>query len=105
MLEAVYEECLCFELKSAGLQFRRQVELPVAYKGIQVGPGYRLDVVVGGAVIVEIKAVERLFPVHQAQLLTYMKLSGIERGLLMNFDVAMLKDGIRRMTLSRETQT
>jgi GxxExxY protein len=104
LLESAYEECLCVELASAGIGFQRQVELPVVYKGRTILPGYRMDLVVDRAVVVEIKAVERLLPVHQAQLLTYMKLAQLPRGLLLNFHVAVLKDGIRRMTLARDGQ-
>ncbi|MGH7123971.1 MAG: GxxExxY protein [Stellaceae bacterium] len=99
LLEAVYEECLCLELKQAGYTLRRQLALPVVYKTVRLDCGYRLDIVVENQVILEIKAVERVMPVHEAQLLTYMKLSGIRTGLLLNFHVAVLKDGIRRLTL------
>lgn len=99
LLEAVYEECLCLELKQAGYTLRRQLALPVVYKSVRLDCGYRLDVVIENQVILEIKAVERIMPVHEAQLLTYMKLSGIRTGLLLNFHAAVLKDGIRRLTL------
>jgi GxxExxY protein len=102
LLEGIYEECLCIELKGADLQYERQVALPVSYKGTALNSSYRLDIVVAEQVIVEVKSVEHLLPIHQAQLLTYMKLSGIRRGLLLNFHTAVLKDGIRRMTLSNE---
>jgi len=102
LLEAIYEECLCVELEGAGLRHERQVALPVSYKGTTLNSSYRLDIVVAAQVIVEVKSVEHLLPIHQAQLLTYMKLSGITRGLLLNFHTAVLKDGIRRMTLSNE---
>jgi GxxExxY protein len=105
LLESVYEECLCAELKEANLAFDRQVALPVSYKGRPLECGYRMDLVVERAAIIEIKAVEQLVPVHQAQLLTYMKLSGIPTGLLLNFHTAYLRDGIRRMSLSRAAQT
>jgi GxxExxY protein len=97
LLESAYEECLCFELKQEGLPFRRQVVLPVVYKSVRLDCGYRLDIVVQDQVILEIKTVERLLPVHEAQMLTYMKLSGIRTGLLLNFNSAVLRDGIRRL--------
>jgi GxxExxY protein len=102
LLESVYEECLCRELKAANIPYERQVTLPVIYKGSPLDCAYRLDVVVEKQAIVEVKSVELLLPVHQAQLLTYMKLSGIPRGLLLNFNAVVLKDGIRRMTLPQE---
>ena len=99
LLESAYEECLCYELKESGLAFRRQVPLPVVYKAIRLDCGYRIDVVVENQVILELKTVERLMPIHQAQLLTYMKLSGIPTGLLLNFSAAVLREGIRRLML------
>lgn len=99
LLESAYEECLCYELGQSGLAFRRQVPLPVVYKSIRLDCGYRMDVVVEDHVILEIKTAERLIPIHEAQLLTYMKLSGIPTGLLLNFHAAVLKDGVRRMML------
>jgi GxxExxY protein len=105
LLESVYEECLCVELRTAELAFERQVPVPVLYKGKSLECAYRIDLLIEKAVVVEVKAVEHLLPVHQAQLLTYMKLSGVPTGLLFNFHTAILKDGIRRMTLSREAQS
>jgi GxxExxY protein len=99
LLESAYEECLCYELSAKGLNFVRQFELPNAYKEVKLGCGYRLDVVVSGELVVEVKAVEKLLPVHQAQLLTYLKVSGLPTGLLINFNVPVLKQGIRRMRL------
>jgi GxxExxY protein len=99
LLESAYEECLCHELKLAGLGFTRQVPLPVVYKGVRLDCGYRLDVVVDGRVVVELKTVERLLPIHQAQLLTYLRLAGIHTGLLINFNVPVLRDGIKRMVV------
>ena len=99
LLESAYEECLCIELGLRDIRFKCQVELPVHYKEHRADAGYRLDLVIEDAVIVEIKAVERLLPVHEAQLLTYLRLSGIATGLLLNFNVPVLKDGIRRMKL------
>jgi GxxExxY protein len=99
LLESAYEECLCFELKSHGLSFARQLPLPVVYKSVRLDCGYRIDLVVENAVIIELKTAERILPVHEAQLLTYLKLSGLRVGLLLNFHSALLKDGIRRMVL------
>ena len=99
LLESAYEECLCYELSQHGLAFRRQVPLPVVYKGVRLDCGYRLDVVVSDEVIVEIKAVEKLLPVHDAQLLTYLKLSGFRTGLLLNFHSPVMREGIRRRVL------
>jgi GxxExxY protein len=93
LLESAYEECLCFELKDNSLPFKRQVPLPVVYKSVRLDCGYR------DQVILELKTVERLVPIHEAQMLTYMKLSGIRTGLLLNFNSAVLKDGIRRLVL------
>ena len=98
LLEATYEAALCVELELAGLKFERQVGVPVNYKGRSVGE-YRLDLLVEQAVIVEIKSVERFDPVFEAQLLTYLKITGSKRGLLLNFNSRLLKDGIKRMVL------
>lgn len=99
LLESAYEECLSYELAQSGLQFRRQVPLPVVYKAVRLDCGYRLDLVVEEKIILELKTVERLMPIHQAQILTYLKLSGLHTGLLLNFNSGVLKDGIRRMVL------
>jgi GxxExxY protein len=99
LLESAYEECLCYELKQSGLAFKRQVPLAVTYKSVRLDCGYRLDVVVEDKVILELKTVERLMPIHDAQMLTYLKLSGIRTGLLLNFNTAVLKDGLRRLVL------
>jgi GxxExxY protein len=99
LLESAYEECLCHELNLRGVPFRRQQPLPVVYKGLQLDCAYRLDVLVGDAVVVEVKAVESLLPVHEAQLITYLKLSSKKVGLLINFCVPVLKDGIVRRVL------
>ena len=93
LLETVYEECLCFELKQARIAYRRQVPLPVFYKGVQLECGYRMDVVVEHRLVVEIKAVERLLPIHEAQMLTYLRLSGLPIALLFNFNSIALKNG------------
>lgn len=99
LLESAYEACLCRELALRDITFERQVDLPVLYKGVLLDCGYRIDVVVEDAVILELKAVERLQPIHEAQLLTYMRLSGKEVGLLMNFHAVMMKSGIVRRVL------
>jgi GxxExxY protein len=97
LLESVYEQCMAYELESRGLLVRRQAPLPIIYKAARIEAGFRLDLVVDDLVVVEIKAVERLMPVHHAQLLTYLKLSQFSLGLLINFNVPVLKDGIRRI--------
>jgi len=97
LLESAYEECLCYELKQIGLKFERQVSLPVVYKGVKLDCGYRMDIVVENSVIVEVKAVENLIPVHDAQLLSYLKLYDKKVGLLMNFHVPILKKGLKRI--------
>jgi GxxExxY protein len=97
LLESTYEECVCHELGLKGMQFERQKVLPVVYKGVKLDCGYRLDVVVERCVILELKAIETLLPVHEAQILTYLKLSGLSLGLLINFNVPVLKQGIRRL--------
>jgi GxxExxY protein len=99
LLESAYEECLCFELTENHIAFRRQVPLPVIYKSVRLECGYRMDLVVEGAVIVELKTVERLIPIHDAQLLTYLRLAGLKTGLILNFHAPVLKDGLRRMVL------
>jgi len=88
LLESAYEECLCHELHLRGLSFKRQVDLPVSYKGMRLDCGYKMDWVVGETVVLELKCVERMIPVHEAQLLTYLKLSGKRVGLLINFNAA-----------------
>ncbi len=97
LLESAYESCLAFELSDRGLSVQRQVELPVIYRGHRVSAGFRIDLVVEDVVVVEIKAVEQLLPVHEAQLLTYLKLSGRRIGLILNFHVSSMKNGIKRM--------
>lgn len=99
LLESAYEECLAHELTLRRVPFERQVPLPVQYKGLSLDCGYRLDLLVAQTVVVEIKAVEQLLPIHEAQLLTYMKLGGWPVGLLINFNVPVLKRGIRRRVL------
>ncbi len=97
LLESAYEECLCFELSQAGLLFERQVPLPVSYKGVKLDCGYRLDIVVEKRVILEIKAVERIAPIHEAQLLSYLRMLDKRIGLILNFHTAVLKQGIKRI--------
>ena len=97
LLESAYEECLCYELSQAGLSFQRQVKLPISYKEVRLDCGYRIDLVVKDLIVVEIKAVERIIPVFEAQLLSYLKLSGKPLGLLLNFHVPVLKNGIKRI--------
>jgi GxxExxY protein len=99
LLESAYEQCLAHELSCAKLPFQLQVALPVNYKGVQLDCGYRIDVLVDGKLIVELKSVECLLPIHEAQLLTYMKLARVPVGLLINFNVALLKQGIKRLVL------
>ncbi|OHB73396.1 MAG: GxxExxY protein [Planctomycetes bacterium RBG_13_63_9] len=97
LLESAYEKCLLFELHRRDLRAISQVELPVVYEGVKIDAGYRIDLLVDDTVIVELKAVDKLLPIHQAQLLCYLKLSGKPVGLLINFNVVHLKDGIKRM--------
>ena len=99
LLESAYEECLCYELLRAGLKVERQKALPVVYKEIRLDCGYRLDVLVEGCVIIELKSVEVLNPVHEAQVLTYLKFSGKEVGLLINFNVTLLKHGLKKYVM------
>jgi GxxExxY protein len=99
LLESAYEHCLAYELGLRGISVRRQVSLPIAYEDTTLDAGYRLDLVVGEAVVVEVKAVEALSRLHEAQVLTYLKLSGLRLGFLMNFNVALFKDGVRRLAL------
>ncbi len=99
LLESAYEECLCYELGENGLSFRRQVPLPVRYKAVRLDCGYRMDVVVENSLVLELKTVEVLQRIHDAQILTYLRLSGIRTGLLLNFNTPVLKKGIRRLVL------
>ena len=100
LLESAYEECLCHELSLKHLQFFRQKRLPLTYKGIQLDCGYRIDLFVEELVIVELKTIDILSSIHDAQLLTYMKLTNSSVGLLINFNVPVLKNGIRRKVLN-----
>jgi len=99
LLESAYEECLCFELKQTGIGYQRQVALPIVYKDVRLDCGYRMDIVVQNELIIEIKAVDRILPVHEAQMLTYLRLSHLRAGLLLNFNNVVLKDGLRRFVL------
>lgn len=100
LLESAYEACLCRELQLLGLAFERQRPVGITYKGVSIDCGYRIDVLVERRVVVELKAIDRLLPVHSAQVLTYMKLSAAPVGLLVNFNVPSLRQGIRRLTLA-----
>jgi GxxExxY protein len=97
LLESAYEECLCYELRQIELRFEGQVPLPVIYKGVKLDCGYRMDVVVENSIVVEIKAVERVVPVNEAQVLSYLKLANKPLGLLINFHVPVLKNGLKRI--------
>jgi GxxExxY protein len=99
LLESAYEECLCYELRMREVQFRRQVDLPVLYKGLKLDCGYKIDLIVEDQVVLELKAIEKLLPVHEAQLLTYLRLANKRVGLLINFNVPLLTQGIVRRVL------
>ncbi|HXC44187.1 MAG TPA: GxxExxY protein [Candidatus Dormibacteraeota bacterium] len=99
LLESAYEQCLCHELHLRGLPFRCQIDLSVSYKGLQLDCGYKIDLIVNDEVIVELKSVEKILPVYEAQLLTYLKLSGKKVGLLINFNSLLLTQGIIRRVL------
>ena len=99
LLESAYQTCIAREMTLRGLSFEREKDLPVAYKGVQLDCGYRLDFLVEKSVIVELKAVESFLPIHEAQLLTYLRLIGCKVGLLINFNIPVLKYGIKRMAL------
>ena len=99
LLESVYEKCLAYELAQKGMPVETQRELPVCYKDVRIDCGFRMDLLVGGIVLVEIKAIETVTAVHEAQILTYMKLAGIKTGLLINFHEKLLKNGIKRFVL------
>src|ERR1022692_3996538 len=97
LLESAYRECVCYELSQLGLSFTREVHLPLSYKGLQLDCSYRIDLLVEDEIVVELKSVEQTLPVHSAQLLTYLKAANKQVGLLINFNVPVLKDGIRRI--------
>jgi len=100
LLESAYEECLAREFELSDIPFERQVPLPLEYKGVHLDCGYRLDFVVANLVVVELKAVDEIHPIHEAQLLTYLRLSKRKLGLIINFNEPLLKDGIRRRVLN-----
>jgi GxxExxY protein len=99
LLESAYEHCLAYAIARRGLSVQRQVALPLVYEGEKLDAGYRLDLVIDGAVITGVKAIDALAPIHDAQILTYLKLSGLRIGLLMNFNVALLKQGLKRFVV------
>ena len=99
LMESVYEKCLSFELTNSGLRNETQKALPVNYKDAQIDCGYRIDILVENKLIVELKSVDKVLLIHQSQILTYMKLAGVSTGLLLNFNVAKLKDGIKSFVL------
>ncbi|MDO8631795.1 MAG: GxxExxY protein [Phycisphaerales bacterium] len=97
LLESAYEACLAFELAEHGMAVERQKPLPLVYHGVQIECGYRIDLLVENVVVVELKTVDKILPIHEAQLLSYLKLSGCKVGLVINFNVVVLRDGIRRL--------
>ena len=97
LLESAYEECLCHELELRKIKFKRQESLPIIYKGKRLDCGYRLDIVIENKIITELKSIEKIEPIHKAQLLSYLKLSDHKLGLLLNFNVSVMKDGIVRL--------
>ncbi len=97
LLESAYEKCMCYEMGLRGLSFENQKPLPIIYKGESLDCGYRLDMIVENAIILELKSCEKIEPIHKAQLLTYLKLSGLNLGLLLNFNVPVMRDGIVRI--------
>ena len=99
LLESTYESCLVYELEKLGLTVQRQVTLPIVYKELQLAKAYRIDLLINDQVVVELKAVDKILPVHEAQVLSYLKLSQHKVGLLLNFNVKMMKDGVRRFAL------
>jgi GxxExxY protein len=99
LLESAYQACLCCELELRKIPFRQQVEIPITYKSVKLDCGYRIDLIVTDKIVLELKSVLEVLPVHEAQLLTYLRLTGLRIGLLINFNVAILKNGIRRRVL------
>jgi GxxExxY protein len=97
LLESIYLACLTREMASQGIEFEQEVELPIVYKGVELGRGYRIDLIVEHRLVVEVKSVQQVLPVHRAQLLTYLRLTRLRAGLLLNFNSAVLKDGIVRL--------
>ena len=99
LLESAYEECLVYELKEKGLEIKRQYELSIKYKNVDLKCGYKIDILVPGKLVIELKTVEKLLPIHTSQVLTYLRISGIQTGLLINFYTNLLKNGIKRIVL------
>ena len=99
LLESVYEACLCYELTKRGIPYRRQVNLPVRYEDVFVETGFRLDILADECVIIELKSAEAIIPIHEAQLLTHLKLANVRLGLILNFNVPLMKQGIKRMVI------
>jgi GxxExxY protein len=99
LLESIYEECLCSELEQASIPYSHQVPLPLVYKNRRLDGEYRIDLVIADTAVIEVKAIEQLRPVHDAQLLTYLRLSGLRLGLILNFGSVLLKEGFRRLVL------
>ncbi len=99
LLESVYESCLCIEMSRCGISYEKQTPMPLVYEGITVDGGFRLDLLVERSVVLEIKAVEKLLPIHQSQVLTYLRLANLRLGLLINFNVLMFKEGVKRLVL------
>ena len=99
LLESIYEECLCIEFGKRSMSFERQKEINIEYKGVRLESKYRIDLVVSKMIVVELKTVDELAPIHDAQILSYLKLTGLKVGLLINFNVPVLKDGIKRLVL------
>ena len=99
LLESAYQECLCHELKRAGLQFRREMPIPITYREVTLATEFRLDLLIEEAVVVEVKAVEQILKLHEAQLLTYLRMTGKRFGLLLNFNTVHFRDGVRRRVL------
>jgi GxxExxY protein len=104
LLETAYETCLCHELDLRGIEYKKQIQLPVKYKSIQLDCGYRLDVLVENKIVIELKSIEKILPIHDAQLLTYLKLGGWQLGMVFNFNVSLLKHGIKRKVLNFSEQ-
>lgn len=105
LLESAYQQCLAHELRKRGLEVETEVVLPIIYDGVQLDAGYRLDMRIDGMIVIENKVVEKLLPVHEAQLLTYLKLSGIHLGFIINRNVALIKYGIKRMANQLEQES
>ena len=105
LLESPYQSCLCYELAELNLKIEVEPFLPINYKKLKIPRAFRLDLIVEDAVIVELKSVEKILPVHEAQILTYLKLTGLKRGVILNFNVVLMKNGIRRLNLSKSSSS